>query len=79
MEIKYFCEEITTMVNKDEPIAHALTEKNSFNEALSSALMACGYALINENVAHIHAEAKSNDGKQNVTFDYDVNSAEVTE
>lgn len=70
MDTKYFTEEITTM--KDGTIASAITEKASKDEAISNCLSACAYALLNKDVAHIHAEAKDNLGNIFEYKDYDV-------
>ena len=57
---------------KDGTIASAITEKTSKDEAISNCLSACAYALLNKDVAHIHAEAKDNMGHIFECRDYNV-------
>ena len=58
--MKFYTEEITVL--KDGTSAHALTEKNSEAEALSTFHQALASAIVNPNVASIHAEAKNSVG-----------------
>ena len=58
--MKFYTEEITVMV--DGTSAVAITEKPSENEARASFHQAMASAMINENVASIHAEAKNSVG-----------------
>ena len=58
--MKFYTEEITTMV--DGTSAVAITEKATDIEARSSFHQIMASAMINENVASIHAEAKNNVG-----------------
>lgn len=58
--MKFYTEEITIMV--DGTSAVALTEKATDIEARSSFHQIMASAMINENVASIHAEAKNSVG-----------------
>ena len=58
--MKFYTEEITVMV--DGTSAVAITEKATDIEARSSFHQIMASAMINENVASIHAEAKNNVG-----------------
>ena len=58
--MKFYTEEITTMV--DGTSAVAITEKATDIEARSSFHQIMASAMINENVASIHAEAKNSVG-----------------
>ena len=59
-KMKFYTEEITTMV--DGTSAVAITEKATDVEARSSFHQIMASAMINENVASIHAEAKNSVG-----------------
>lgn len=58
--MKFYTEEITTMV--DGTSAVAITEKATDIESRSSFHQIMASAMINENVASIHAEAKNSVG-----------------
>ena len=58
--MKFYTEEITTMV--DGTSAVAITEKATDVEARSSFHQIMASAMINENVASVHAEAKNSVG-----------------
>ena len=58
--MKFYTEEITVMV--DGTSAVAITEKATDIEARSSFHQIMASAMINENVASVHAEAKNNVG-----------------
>ena len=58
--MKFYVEEITVLKDGASPIA--ITEKPSENEARASFHQAMASAMINENVASIHAEAKNSVG-----------------
>ena len=59
-KMKFYTEEITTMV--DGTSAVAITEKATDVEARSSFHQIMASAMINENVASVHAEAKNSVG-----------------
>ena len=58
--MKFYTEEITTMI--DGTSAVAITEKATDIEARSSFHQIMASAMINENVASVHAEAKNSVG-----------------
>ena len=58
--MKFYVEEITVLKDGASPIA--ITEKPSENEARASFHQIMASAMINENVASIHAEAKNSVG-----------------
>ena len=58
--MKFYVEEITVLKDGASPIA--ITEKPSENEARASFHQAMASAIINPNVASIHAEAKNSVG-----------------
>ena len=58
--MKFYIEEITVLKDGTSPIA--ITEKPSENEARASFHQAMASAIINPNVASIHAEAKNSVG-----------------
>ena len=58
--MKYFVEEITVM--KDGSAAVSIVEKATKQEARSGYHQAMASAIINQDVASIHAEAKNNVG-----------------
>ena len=58
--MKFYTEEITVMV--DGTSAVAITEKATDIEAMSAFHQIMASAMINENVASIHAEAKNSVG-----------------
>lgn len=58
--MKFYVEEITVL--KDGTSAHAITEKESEQKALSDFHLTLAYAYLNDNIDTIHVEAKNSVG-----------------